>query len=190
VDGEAKQRDKYNDKGQLIESAFFGLNGSPVVPKKYGFAKVRRTYNARGKLSQIAYFDPNDRLVQHAYGYATSRVSYDDLGRETKREYLDTNGTPVFTRVAIDEVEPDSKSQRIGLQVGDLIPSYDGEEVANIHVFSELELVKGERPRELVIQRESKVLSLDVPPGRLTGIETADKVPSERKKAVKSNRRK
>ena len=128
--------------------------------------------------------------MRHANGYATSRVSYDDLGRKTKLEYLDTNGTPVLTRVMIDKVEPDSKSQRIGLQVGDLILSYDGEEVANIHVFNELELVKGERPRELTIQRDGKVLSLDVPPGRLTGLETADKAPSERKKAVKSNRRK
>jgi YD repeat-containing protein len=123
MDGYAKVRSRYNDKGQLIELTLFGVDGSLIVHKKHGYAKVRRTYNARGKLSQIAFFDPNDRLVRHAYGYATSRVSYDDLGRETKREHLDANGTPVFTRVAIDKIEPDSKSQRIGLQVGDLILS-------------------------------------------------------------------
>ena len=46
-DGYAKTRDKYNDRGQLIETEFVGLDGSPVVLNKYGFAKRRRTYDAR-----------------------------------------------------------------------------------------------------------------------------------------------
>jgi len=181
-DGYIKRRDKYNDQGQLVETAFFGLKGTPIVLKKYGIAKARITYDARGKLSQIIYFDPNDRLVRHAYGYATIKYSYDELGRETGRKYLDTNGTPVLTRVTVDKVEPDSKSHQVGLQAGDLILSYDGQEVADTRIFLELELIKGERPRALNIERDGKVLSLDVLPGRLTGLEIADKVPPERKK--------
>ena len=181
-DGDAKQRDKYNDQGQLIERAFFGFDSAPVILKKFGYAKQRWSYDARGKVSQIAYFDSGDRLARNAYGFATIKFSYDDIGRETRWEYLDVNGRPVFTRVTVDKIEVDSKSQRIGLQVGDLILDYDGQEVADTRVFRELELVKGERPRTLTILRDGKDLSIDVPPGRLTGLETTDKVPSERKK--------
>lgn len=173
-DGCAKVRNKYNDKGQLIEWACFGLDGSPIVAKKYGRAKARVTYDAHGKRSRVDYFDPNDHLMRSAYGYATVRYSYDEIGRETKREFFDANGAPVSTRVGIDKVEPGSKSERIGLRVGDLIVAYDGREVADTRVFEELELVIGERPRQLTIHREGRVLSLDVSAGRLTGIETVD----------------
>lgn len=81
--------------------------------------------------------------------------------------------------MTIRKVETGSKSHRVGLRVGDVLLSYDGGGVANLHVFHELELVKGERPRELTVQRDRQVLSLDVPAGRLIGIETADKVPAE-----------
>jgi hypothetical protein len=73
-------------------------------------------------------------------------------------------------------------SQRFGLQVGDLIIGYDGEDVRNTHVFEELELVKGERPREFRILRQGKFASIDLPPGRLQGLELIDRVPSEASK--------
>jgi hypothetical protein len=52
----------------------------------------------------------------------------------------------VLTRVAIQDVEPDRNSQRFGLQIGDLIIGYEGEDVRNTHMFDELELVKGSDP--------------------------------------------
>jgi len=108
-------------------------------------------------------------------GYASYKFSYDDLGRETKREFFDENGVAVVTRVTLEKVEPGGKSQRIGLQAGDAILSYDGLAVPNNRVFWEQELLKGEQTRELRILRAGKVLSLDVPQGRLTGLETVDK---------------
>ena len=120
--------------------------------------------------------------MQTINGYAVSRYIYDDYGRETQRVFLDLNGAPVHTRVAIQDVEPDRNSQRFGLQVGDLIIGYDGEDVRNTHVFDELELVKGERPRELRILRQGKFVSIDVPPGRLQGLELVDRVPPEASK--------
>ena len=47
------------------------------------------------------------------------------------------------------------------------------------HVFDQLELVKGERPRELRILRQGKFVSIDVPPGRLQGLDLVDRVPPE-----------
>ena len=115
------------------------------------YAKVRRTYDAHGKVAQIAYFGPDDRAVQTVYGYATIKVMYDDLGRETTRKFFDVKGVPVHTQVAIWEFEPSSNGPRLGLLEGDLLLNYDGEDIANTHLFTELELVKGERRRELRI---------------------------------------
>jgi S1-C subfamily serine protease len=90
----------------------------------------------------------------------------------------------VVTRVTIENVESDSKSQRAGLQAGDVIIAYDGQEVADNRRFYELELIAGERKRQLTIERAGRILSLDVSAGRLTGIETDDKVPAAREKSI------
>lgn len=184
--GNAGLRHKYNDLGREIATVYFGLDGSPVLLKQYGYATKRWTYGANGKAAQLAHYDANDRLVLNSYGYATVRYAYDALGRETNREFYDVNDALVSTRVTIFNMEPAGKAKRVGVQEGDVILGYDGEEVANTHAFSELELVKGERPRELTVQRDGRVLSLDVSPGRLTGLETEDKVPAKLTKASRS----
>jgi YD repeat-containing protein len=179
TDGYAKQLSQYNDRGQLVERAFVDRDGAFVLHKKYGYAKARWTYNERGKVEQMARFDPQDQLMQTINGYAVSRYIYDDFGRETQRVFLDLNEAPVHTRVATQDVESDTNSQRLGLQVGDLILGYDGEDVRNTHVFEEFELIKGERPRQLRILRDGTFVSIDVPPGRLQGLDLADRVPPE-----------
>ena len=119
--------------------------------------------------------------MRSSLGYALIRYSYDKLGRETKREFFDVDGAPVRTRVAVDTVEPDSNGQSF-LNPGDLLMDYDGNEIVDTRVFYELELERGESRRELRVQRAGKLLTLDVPPGRLKGIETVDKVSPEAKK--------
>jgi hypothetical protein len=179
TDGYAKEQSKYNDRGQLLETAFVGPDGAFVLHKKRGYAKARWTYNQRGQVERLERFNPQDQLMQTINGYAVSRYVYDDYGRELQRVFLDLNGAPVHTRVAIRDIEPDRNSQQFGLQVGDLIIGYDGEEVRNTHVFDEFELVKGERPRELRLLHQGKFVSIDVPPGRLQGLELVDRVPPE-----------
>jgi YD repeat-containing protein len=183
-DGCAKVGNNYNDKGQWTEWACFGTDGSSIVAKKHGFAKARQIFDVGGKLLRVDYFDANDVPARSAKGYARIKYSYDDLGRETKREFFDVDGAPVFTRVTIEKVEPDSKSRRVDLQTGDMIIAYDGQEVADNRRFHELELISGERRRQLTIERAGRILSLDVTAGRLTGLETADKVPAARDKSI------
>jgi YD repeat-containing protein len=181
--GYATQRAKYNDSGLLLETAYIGLDGAPVLHEEHGYAKERRTYDARGNVTQIAYFDPHDQLVQTVYGYAMKRAAYDDLGRQMQREFLDINGALVHTQVAIWKFKPGSNGQRRGLEIGDLLLSYDGEDIGNEHIFSEMELVRGERPRELRIQRKGKIVTVDVLPGRLQGLQLVDRVPFASNKA-------
>jgi YD repeat-containing protein len=177
-DGYTKVLSKYNDKGQRVERAFVGLDGAYVLDKKTGSAKERLSYNERGQVAERMYFDPDERLVQTVDGYATMRYTYDDLGRETRRAFFDVNGVPVYTRVTIRKFEPGSNGQQRGLEVGDVFLSYDGEDVSNEHAFKELELVRGERRRDLRILRQGQVMSLTVDSGRLQGLDLVDRVPS------------
>jgi YD repeat-containing protein len=177
TDGHAIRRSKYNESGQLLEHTYYGLDGALVLLKELGYAKERWTYDAHGKVTQLAYFDPRDQPVQIGYGYAMKRFVYDDLGRETRREFFDVNGVPVHTRVTIRKFEPGSNGQGLGLEVGDHLLSYDGEDIGNTHGFSQLELVRGERRRELRIQRQGKVVSFNVAPGRFRGLKLVDSVP-------------
>jgi S1-C subfamily serine protease len=168
---------QYNDKGQPIERAYVGLDGA-LVPHTDGNAKVRLTYNERGKIAQRAFFDAQDRPVQLIYGYTMRRLTYDDLGRETTPVFFDVHGVPVHTRVVVKKVEPDRAGAQWGLHVGDILVSYDGQEIRDTRTFREWELEKGECSRELRLQRQGQEVSLTVLPGRLTGLELEDSTES------------
>ena len=168
TDGYTKFLTQYNDKGQGVERAYVGLDGASVLHKD-GNAKVRLTYNERGKVEQRTYFDPQDRLVQLVYGYAMRRYTYDDLGRETTPMFFDVHGVPVHTRVVVEKVKPDRTGEQRGLHVGDILVSYDGEDIRDARTFRELELMKGERQRELRLLRQDQEVRLTAasrPPDR------------------------
>ena len=157
---------------------FVGLDGAYVLDKETGVAKVRLTYNERGQVAQRLYFDPDERLVSTVYGYATMRYIYDDLGREAMWTFFDVHGEPVHTRVVLEKVEADSTGEQHGLRVGDILVSYDGDDIRDTRTLRELELMKGERQREIRILRQGYELRIQVPPGRLTGLELQNRVPS------------
>ncbi len=136
---------------------------------------MRWTLDEFGKVRQLAYYGVNDQLARTPLGYATIRFSYDSLGRENKREFFDVDDKAVHTNVTVDKIEPGSNAERADLQIHDLILTYDGQTVPNTHVFYELELMRGEDSRALTVQRNGTVLTFDIPPGRLRGIELIDK---------------
>jgi hypothetical protein len=182
TDGYTKFLVQYNDKGQLVEQTYVGLDDTAVLHKE-GNAKVRLTYNERGQVAQRAYLDTQDRPVQLVYGYAMKRYTYDDLGRETTPLFFDAHGNPVHTRVVLEKVEPNRTGAQRGLHVGDILVSYDGEDVRDVRTFRELELLKGERHRELRLLRQDQEVRLRVLPGRLTGLELEDSIPPALTKA-------
>jgi len=176
--GYAKQQWKRDQLGRIIVEAYFGIDGSPVVHKKYGYAQMRLAYDNQGNVREASYFGSNGRAGRGAYGYTKRKLVYDDLQREIARTYLDENDKPVRTQVAVVEVTPDSKAQRLGLQEGDIILTYDGEEVVNVRKFQDLETARSERQRELRILRNANMLLIMIDPGRLLGLDYNDKVPS------------
>jgi hypothetical protein len=76
-------------------------------------------------------------------------------------------------------VEANRTGAQQGLQVGDILVSYDGAEIHDARTFfHELELIHGERQRELCLLRQDQEICLTLPPGRLTGLTLEDSVPS------------
>lgn len=71
-----------------------------------------------------------------------------------------------------------------GLQVGDILLRYDGKDIRDFRTFfHELELMHGERQRELCLLRQDQEICLTLPPGRLTGLTLHDSVPPPLRKA-------
>jgi hypothetical protein len=174
--GYAGQRFKYDQLGRLTEAARVDETGAPKVLKPAGFAIEKRTYDRdRGLLAERAFFDETGRPMVSARGYARVSYVYDDSGREISRLFRNLTGGDVVVRPTVFRVVPDSNSARLGFREGDRIVAYDGESTSDEEDFrSRLELVKGERPREIRVARDGRVLSIDVPAGRLWGLELVD----------------
>jgi len=177
-DGYASGRVKHNSSGQTLEFTFWDERNMPTIASRFGSAKRRWSY-AAGRIIERSDLDVNGNPVRNAYGYSTVRYSYDEHGRETGRVLVDTDGRTLPFKVSVDRMAPGSVAEESGLRAGDLVVAYDGQTVSTSDQFmNKLELFSGDRSRELRIERDQRVLSLDVPPGRLHGLELAERVPA------------
>src|SRR5262249_15532450 len=80
-------------------------------------------------------------------------------------------------KISIDRIAPGSVASEAGLLPGDTILAYDGQAVSTIDQFTNtFELFRSDRARELRIERARSILSLDLAPGRLQGLELAERV--------------
>jgi YD repeat-containing protein len=176
--GYCSARIKYSAAGQRLEMTFFDEQGAPTAAARLGSAKRRWTYDQAGRVSERSDHDLNGRPIVNAYGYSILRHRYDEHGRDAGRELLDAAGRPLDFKISVDRVARGSVASDAGLAAGDLMLTYDGQTVSTIDQFTNtFELFRGDRARELRIERGGNVLSLDVPPGRLDGLELAERVP-------------
>lgn len=178
--GIAKGQWKYNDKNQVVETTFFGTDGEPILRKEDGWTSRKDMYDDRGNLVEVTLFDAKGRLVRNGQGWAKVTLVYNELSRATGRTYFDEKNQAVQTRVFVRDIETKSKAERIGLQKGDLIHSYDGKDPVNEYVFEqELLPSKGDRPRELKVLRNGKDLTFLIDPGQIDGLTVGDRVPPQ-----------
>jgi TIR domain-containing protein/PDZ domain-containing protein len=167
---------KRNAAGQQLEVDYFDERMIPCRTR-FGTMKRRWTYDATGRAVAMSELDSEGRPVVNAYGYSVLKWSYDEYGRENGRELLDAGGRKLAFAASIDRVEPHSVAADVGLMAGDVILTYDGEAVSTTEQFvNKLERFKGDRRRELTIRRSGRVLSIDLPPGRVDGLELEERV--------------
>jgi PDZ domain len=175
VDGYARARIKRDSRGRLLEVTYFDDRGVPVVSKRPGSVCRRWRYDPLGRVFERSDEDRSGRPMMNAYGYSRLRYSYDEHGRETGRQLFDTAGRSVTFRVGLERVTDASVAADAGFRAGDVIVTYDGEPVATSYDFeNRFELFKGDRRREVRVQRGGQVIALDLPPGRMTGLQLVE----------------
>ncbi len=175
INGVARMTYADDDKGKLVETAYYGANNQLIMHPKDGYAKRKAAYDQRGNLIEEAYYNQDKKLLMQAFQYAKIRLdykdktflTYDETGDEIDRFYFDWDRSSGVTQVMIIGVFPFSQAEKIGLQLADIILSYDGNNINSVNLFIELVQKPGEQMRKLVISRNGKILSLKVPLGKL-----------------------
>ena len=172
ADGFASYTVKWNAAGQRLQLLYFDERGRATLTRQPGSSIRRWTYNSHGRVIERADYDTNGKPMTNAFGYAVVTYNYDEYGRETGRALFSPARRPLALKVAVNKVRTGSVSDDAGLRPGDVLLTVGGEAVETSYQFvSKLELFRGDRARELRLTRDERVISLDLPPGRLDGLE-------------------
>jgi YD repeat-containing protein len=172
ADGFASYTVKRNAAGQRLQLSYFDERGRATFTRKPGSSIRRWTYNSDGRVVERADYDTNGRPMVNAFGYAIVAYKYDEYGRETGRTLFNLVRQPLALKVVVNKVRTGSTADEAGLRPGDVLLAVGGEAVETSYQFvSRLELFRGDRARELRLIRDERIISLDLPPGRLDGLE-------------------
>jgi hypothetical protein len=99
---------KFDDRGNPIETADFGvdkrptLNGKgyagwPIVSKN-GYAGWRAKFDERGNQIETTYFGLDDKAILSKDGYAVWRAKYDERDNQIETSYFRIDGQPILSK--------------------------------------------------------------------------------------------
>jgi hypothetical protein len=93
--GYAKETVKYDERGNQVEWACFGLSDEPRINQSFGNHMFKYTYDERGYLVVQEYrgIDGKPCLVRN--GYAKVTAKYDERGHEIEEAWFDESGNPI-----------------------------------------------------------------------------------------------
>lgn len=94
VEGVAKIRRTYDDRGNMTSEAYFGDDDH----SKRGadeYASVRYTVNEEGVPTECRYYGPDGRPTRHKGGYALWKSVLDESGQVVGRRYYDLAGKEI-----------------------------------------------------------------------------------------------
>ena len=173
--GYAKATWGYNAQGKVSEQAYFGPDGRPMISTLTGYARRTLTHNAQGNPSEERYWGPDDRPMLRKHQYAKVTFHYDTAGELVKAILWDLDGKELPpVEVTVVAVAPDGQAAKLGVQAGDIITGYDGDEVPNSFVLQARVDAKGRKYRTLEIRRHGETMHFEVKPGEL-GVTLEDK---------------
>lgn len=182
-EGYAVRRAKYDDHGRLTEEAYFGPDGKPIAMDGRYYHSVLQYSDAGGGIEQT-FYDTDDKLAQPAAkGFAMSRseqVLYRPDGHlvahclsgstdsvEPPSHCLDAEGHPLTLRIVVLRLVPDSQAVAVGMRPGDVLESYEGQQLRQEDDLRHLTSDTSGGARKLVIRRGGRLVELTVQPGRL-----------------------
>jgi YD repeat-containing protein len=92
--GHAGFHKKYDDRGNMIEVAYFGTEGKPRLTNEK-IAKIKYEFNARSQEVGRAFFGVDDKPTPSTNGYAAFRQQFDVRGNIVEQTYFGADGEPV-----------------------------------------------------------------------------------------------
>src|SRR5262245_46496865 len=139
-----------------------------MISTQTGYARRIPTYNAQGNPSEERYWGPDDRPMLRKQQYAKVTFHYDTAGELEKAVLWNLDGKELPpVEVTVFAVAPDGQAAELGVQVGDIITGYDGDEVLNSFVLQARQDAKRGTNRTLEIRRHGEMMHFEVKPGEL-----------------------
>jgi YD repeat-containing protein len=170
-------RRAYDEQGKVLRTTlFFYQDAQTIELLGEAVASIARTTDDKGRLCEETYHGSNGKLVRNRHGQARVTIAYDDKSAPLSRSYFDESGKPLATRVVVQKVLPDTQAERLKLQVGDILVSYDGRplnQVMDLPTWPAGNARKDNRSRLLVILRKGETITVKVAAEPL-GVNLAD----------------
>jgi YD repeat-containing protein len=167
----------FDDQGRTLRLTVF-VYQSPQTIDQLGkaVAWITRTVDDKGRVCEETYHGSDGRLVRNKHGQARLTIAYDEKGTARSRSYFDENGKPLTTQVVVQRVLPNTQADRLKIQVGDILLSYDGrplKQLLDLPTWPAGKARKDNRPRLLVILRKGETITVKVAAEPL-GVNLAD----------------
>ena len=175
---------KYDDQGNVIEEVCFSIDGKPCLCNN-GYAKRTWKYDDQGNEIEEAYFGIDDLPCLHKKGYSKITMKYDEQGDLINRTYFDIHGKELVEYVSAKNVPPDSNGGKWGIQEGDFLILYDGQQINDVSSFNEKRSQEtGDDPHELLVLRDKEFVAVHIRPGLLGCSLSMKPLPEEQQKLV------
>jgi hypothetical protein len=95
-DGYAKETAIYDERGNRIEEAYFGLHDEPVIDQSSSFQTAKMSYDDRGNPISWEYYGVDGQRSATKDGYAKMTADYDERGNRIKEAYFGLHDEPVI----------------------------------------------------------------------------------------------
>ncbi len=87
----------YDERGNHIESAFFGTDGKSVLNKN-GYAAVSIRYDMRGNVIEHIFLGTDRKLILRKEGYARAEAQYDENNNLIRVNFVGVDGKSVLNK--------------------------------------------------------------------------------------------
>jgi PDZ domain len=166
----------YDERGNIVEMAYFGVDGKPALDKD-GKARVTYRYDERGNGVEIAFFGADGKPTLDKDGYARWTAVYDERGNQVETAYFGVDGKPISDagRGATSLVEKDAK----GRIVSKIVHDAEGHAVPidGIGKKAQYSYADGDQPISVIyLDERNKVIPVEVEVKDIIADSTAAKV--------------
>jgi tRNA A-37 threonylcarbamoyl transferase component Bud32 len=153
----------YDEKSNLLETSSWGLDGKPALNKD-GIARKTYRRDTEGRLLETAFFDVDGKPVAaRAEGYARLTNTRNNKGDLLNEVPFDAAGKALQFQLTVAKTVSE-KAREAGIQAGDEVVRFNGEEVRNRARYTHLRTTAASgKPVKLELLREGKPVTVELP---------------------------